>query len=90
MSLRSHLALASASVFALATSTAFAQTSSQTIDEVVVLSSPFKKSSDDIISETHVISSDEIEKNSGELNDELIRYDNGKKITEKAKTKYLI
>tara|TARA_B100001121_G_scaffold196684_1_gene171901 strand:- start:640 stop:1557 length:918 start_codon:yes stop_codon:yes gene_type:complete len=32
----------------------------------------------------------EIEKNSGELNDELIRYDNGKKITEKAKTKYRV
>ncbi len=28
----------------------------------------------------------EVEKNSGELNDELIRYDNGKKIIEKAKT----
>ena len=28
----------------------------------------------------------EIEKNSGEWNDELIRYDNGKKIIEKAKT----
>ena len=28
----------------------------------------------------------EIEKNSGEWNDELIRYDNGKKIVEKAKT----
>ena len=32
------------------------------------------------------ICSGEIEKNSGEWNDELIRYDNGKKITEKAKT----
>ena len=28
----------------------------------------------------------ELEKNSGELNDNLIRYDNGKKIVEKAKT----
>ena len=28
----------------------------------------------------------ELEKNSGELNDELIRFDNGKKIIEKAKT----
>ena len=28
----------------------------------------------------------ELEKNSGELNDDLIRYDNGKKIVEKAKT----
>ena len=28
----------------------------------------------------------EIEKNSGEMNDELVRYDNGKKIIEKAKT----
>ena len=32
----------------------------------------------------------EIENNSGELNDELIRYDNGKKIIEKAKTTYKI
>ena len=60
----SYLALASASIFALATSAAFAQTADQTIDEVLVLSSPFKKPSDDIISETHVVSSDEIEKNS--------------------------
>ena len=32
----------------------------------------------------------EIEKNSGEWNDELIRYDNGKKISEKAKTIYKV
>tara|TARA_B100000676_G_scaffold298996_1_gene342692 strand:- start:498 stop:1415 length:918 start_codon:yes stop_codon:yes gene_type:complete len=32
----------------------------------------------------------EIENNSGELNDELIRYDNGKKIIEKAKTTYKV
>ena len=32
----------------------------------------------------------EFEKNSGELNDELIRYDNGKKIIEKAKTTYKV
>ena len=32
----------------------------------------------------------EIEKNSGEWNDELIRYDNGKKIIEKAKTIYKV
>ena len=32
----------------------------------------------------------EIEKNSGEWNDELIRYDNGKKIIEKAKTFFKI
>ena len=32
----------------------------------------------------------EIENNSGELNDELIRYDNGKKIIEKAKTNYKV
>ncbi len=32
----------------------------------------------------------EIEKNSGEWNDELIRYDNGKKIVEKAKTIYKV
>ena len=73
MSNRSHLALASASIFALATSTAFAQMSSETIDEVVVLSSPFKKSSDDIISETHVISSDEIERNSGTTLGDIIK-----------------
>ena len=32
----------------------------------------------------------EVEKNSGEWNDELIRYDNGKKIIEKAKTIYKV
>ncbi len=32
----------------------------------------------------------EIEKNSGEFNDDLIRYDNGKKIIEKAKTTYKV
>jgi 23S rRNA pseudouridine955/2504/2580 synthase len=32
----------------------------------------------------------ELEKNSGEWNDELIRYDNGKKIIEKAKTIYKV
>ena len=32
----------------------------------------------------------ELEKNSGELNDELIRYDNGKKIIEKAKTTFKV
>ena len=32
----------------------------------------------------------EVEKNSGEWNDELIRYDNGKKISEKAKTIYKV
>ena len=32
----------------------------------------------------------EIENNSGELNDELIRYENGKKIIEKAKTTYKV
>ena len=32
----------------------------------------------------------ELEKNSGEWNDELIRYDNGKKISEKAKTIYKV
>ena len=32
----------------------------------------------------------ELEKNSGEWNDELIRYDNGKKIVEKAKTIYKV
>ena len=32
----------------------------------------------------------EIEKNSGEFNDDLIRYDNGKKIIEKAKTAYKV
>ena len=32
----------------------------------------------------------EIEKNSGEWNDELIRYENGKKIIEKAKTIYKV
>ena len=32
----------------------------------------------------------ELEKNSGEWNDELIRYDNGKKIVEKAKTVYKV
>ena len=32
----------------------------------------------------------ELEKNSGEWNDDLVRYDNGKKIIEKAKTIYKV
>ena len=37
-----------------------------------------------------VICNGEIQKNSGELNDELIRFENGKKIIEKAKTTYRV
>ena len=48
MSKHYYLALASASIFALATSATFAETADDTIDEVVVLSSPFKKSSTQI------------------------------------------
>ena len=36
------------------------------------------------------ICSGELEKNTGEWNDDLIRYDNGKKITEKAKTTFRV
>ena len=36
------------------------------------------------------ICSGELEKNAGEWNDDLIRYDNGKKITEKAKTTFRV
>ena len=36
------------------------------------------------------ICSSELEKNTGEWNDDLIRYDNGKKITEKAKTTFRV
>ena len=73
MSLRSHLALASASIFALATSTAFAQTADATIDELVVLSSPFKKSTDEIISQTHVVTNNKIDKNAGTTLGDIIK-----------------
>ena len=73
MSKHSYLALASASFFALATSASFAQTADETIDEVVVLSSPFKKSSDEIISQTHVITSSKIDKNAGTTLGDIIK-----------------
>ena len=73
MSKHSYLALASASIFALATSATFAQTADETIDEVVVLSSPFKKSSDEIISQTHVITSSKIDKNAGTTLGDIIK-----------------
>ena len=73
MSKHSYLALASASIFALATSASFAQTADETIDEVVVLSSPFKKSSDEIISQTHVITSNKIDKNAGTTLGDIIK-----------------
>ena len=73
MAFRSHLALASASIFARATSTAFAQTADATIDEVVVLSSPFKKSPDEIISQTHVFTNNKIDKNAGATLGDIIK-----------------
>lgn len=73
MSVQSPLALVSASIFALATSTTFAQTADEPIDEILVLSSPFKKSSYEIISQTHVITNDEIDKNAGTTLGDIIK-----------------
>jgi len=73
MSKHSYLALASASIFALATSATFAQTAGETIDEVVVQSSPFKKSSDEIISQTHVITNNKIDKNTGTTLGDIVK-----------------
>ena len=84
----SYLALASASIFALATSGTFAQTADEAIDEVVVLSSPFKKSPDEIISQTHVITNNKIDKNKKKIDRSLeVAQTLAKKALEKKITK---
>jgi iron complex outermembrane receptor protein len=58
-------ALVSAALIFLTSQPALSQSQQSDIDEIVVLSSPFKKSADEIISQTHVILDDDINKNVG-------------------------
>lgn len=58
-------ALVSAGLIFLTSQPALSQSEQSDIDEIVVLSSPFKKSADEIISQTHVILDDDINKNVG-------------------------
>ena len=58
-------ALVSAALIFLTSQPALSQSEQSDIDEIVVLSSPFKKSADEIISQTHVILDDDINKNVG-------------------------
>ena len=60
-----HRALTSAAILYFATQPALSQSEQSGIDEIVVLSSPFKKTADEIISQTHVILDDDINKNVG-------------------------
>ncbi len=58
-------ALVSAALIFLTSQPALSQSEQSDIDEIVVLSSPFTKSADEIISQTHVILDDDINKNVG-------------------------
>ena len=58
-------ALVSAGLILHTSQPALSQSEQSDIDEIVVLSSPFKKSADEIISQTHVILDDDINKNVG-------------------------
>jgi iron complex outermembrane receptor protein len=58
-------ALVSAGLIFLTSQPALSQSEQSDIDEIVVLSSPFTKSADEIISQTHVILDDDINKNVG-------------------------
>ena len=58
-------ALVSAALTFLTSQPALSQSEQSDIDEIVVLSSPFTKSADEIISQTHVILDDDINKNVG-------------------------
>ena len=60
-----HRALTSAAIICLATQPALSQSGDAKLDEVIVFSSPLKKSADEIISQTHVILDDDINKNVG-------------------------
>ena len=68
-----HRALTSAAILYFATQPALSQSEQSEVDEVVVLSSPFKKSSDEIISQTHVITSNKIDKNAGTTLGDIIK-----------------
>ena len=57
-----HRALTSAAIICLATQPALSQSGDAKLDEVIVFSSPLKKSADEIISQTHVILDDDINK----------------------------
>ena len=60
-----HRALTGAAILLIATQPALSQSGDAELEEVIVLSSPLKKSADEIISQTHVILDDDINKNVG-------------------------
>lgn len=68
-----HRALTSAAIICLATQPALSQSGDAKLDEVIVFSSPLKKSADEIISQTHVILDDDINKNVGTTLGDIVK-----------------
>ena len=68
-----HRALTSAAILYIATQPALSQSGDAELDEVIVLSSPLKKSADEIISQTHVILDDDINKNVGTTLGDIVK-----------------
>ena len=68
-----HRALTGAAILLIATQPALSQSGDAELDEVIVLSSPLKKSADEIISQTHVILDDDINKNVGTTLGDIVK-----------------
>ena len=68
-----HRALAGAAILLIATQPALSQSGDAELDEVIVISSPSKKPADDIISQTHVILDDDINKNVGTTLGDIVK-----------------
>lgn len=66
-------ALTSAAIICLATQPALSQSGDTKLDEVIVLSSPLKKSGNEIISQTHIILEDDINKNVGTTLGDIVK-----------------
>ena len=70
-----HRALTGAAILLIATQPALSQSGDAELDEVIILSSPLKKSADEIISQTHVILDDDINKNVGTTLGDIVNGD---------------